>query len=76
MTNERIKELIEQCTIEEHDGFRFFDKAKFAELIVKECLNINRARLFDNYQDNDIRIAHNNALWCATNDIQKHFGVD
>jgi hypothetical protein len=35
--NERIKELIEQATTEEHDGFLYFDKKKFAELIIDEC---------------------------------------
>jgi hypothetical protein len=35
--NKRIKELIEQATTEEHDGFMYFDKKKFAELIVREC---------------------------------------
>jgi hypothetical protein len=40
MINERIRELIEQATTEEHDGFRYFDKAKFAELIVKECASL------------------------------------
>jgi hypothetical protein len=35
--NERIKELIEQATTEEHDGFRYFDREKFAELIVRDC---------------------------------------
>ena len=35
--NERIKELAEQATTEEADGFRYFDKEKFAELIVREC---------------------------------------
>jgi hypothetical protein len=39
--NERIKELVKQATTEEHDGFRYFDKAKFAELIVRECANID-----------------------------------
>jgi hypothetical protein len=37
MMNERIKQLAEQATTEEHDGFRYFDKRKFAELIVREC---------------------------------------
>lgn len=36
MMNERIKELAEQATTEEHDGFRYFDKAKFAELIMQD----------------------------------------
>jgi hypothetical protein len=33
--NERIKEFIKQATTEEHDGFRYFDKKKFAELVWK-----------------------------------------
>jgi len=37
--NEQIKELIDQATTEEHDGFRYFDKKKFAKLIVKECMD-------------------------------------
>ena len=40
--NERIKELIEECTdrhFSECIGeFETFDKEKFAELIVKECM--------------------------------------
>ena len=36
--NERIKQLVEQATTEEHDGFRYFDKQKFAELIIQECM--------------------------------------
>jgi hypothetical protein len=35
--NERINELIEQATTEEQDGFRYFHKKKFAELIIREC---------------------------------------
>ena len=40
--NERIKELIEECTDRHFSecigGFENFDKEKFAELIVKECM--------------------------------------
>ena len=38
--NERIRELAEQATIweERSDGY-IFDKQKFAELIVAECMN-------------------------------------
>lgn len=57
--NERIKELIAQATTEEHDGFLYFDKKKFAELIVRECVELNRqelsfsafARMLDKYED-------------------------
>jgi hypothetical protein len=34
--NERIKQLAEQATTEEHDGFRYLDKRKFAELIMQD----------------------------------------
>jgi hypothetical protein len=41
--NERIEKLIEQCTVQEFSdctgGFETFDKEKFAELIVAECLD-------------------------------------
>lgn len=42
--NERIQELVQQCTERCYrtlDGdVEVFDKEKFAELIVRECLNI------------------------------------
>ena len=42
--NERIKELIDKATtIEEHGwgaSYENFDKEKFAELIIQECLTI------------------------------------
>ena len=34
--NEQIKQLAEQATTEEHDGFRYLDKQKFAELIMQD----------------------------------------
>ena len=41
--NERIKELAQQATILEHDELfvrEVFDREKFAELIVRECVEI------------------------------------
>ena len=42
--NERIKELIEQCTDRHFSecvgGFETFDKEKFAELIVRESIDV------------------------------------
>jgi hypothetical protein len=38
--NERIQELVKQATTEESDGFKYFDKEKFAELIVRECAEL------------------------------------
>lgn len=68
--NERIQELAEQATgAEEYDGFRYFDKAKFAELIVRECLKIVEP---DQTSGDE---------WCVTLDetaqsIRQHFGVE
>jgi len=44
--NERIKQLVEQATIWEgmEDGY-IFDKEKFAELIVEECMRLNSKEL-------------------------------
>ena len=38
--NERIRQLAEYATTEESDGFKYFDKEKFAELIVRECADL------------------------------------
>lgn len=50
MSNERIQELIEQATTKEsfypagcnghHEDRYYFDKEKFAQLIVRECMNL------------------------------------
>ena len=58
--NERIKELIELATTEESDGFKYFDKEKFAELIVQECADIaaDQSAIRPEYR------------------IKKHFGVE
>jgi hypothetical protein len=62
--NERIRELIEQATTEEHDGFRYFDKKKFAELIVEE------------YTEKLVQHGAVSADGTIVKDIQKHFGVE
>ena len=77
--NERIRELAEQATsiVEvKHEGYRgkgyttqdeFFDREKFAESIVRECLGKieNEA---DQYAE---------PVWAfeLINDIKEHFGV-
>ena len=67
--NERIKELIKQATtIEEHKwgvSYDNFDKEKFAELIVRECLDWCNAHARDDGTAQ--RIAE---------DIKKDFGVE
>jgi hypothetical protein len=77
--NERIKELAEQAgMVIVNDQFSTYGKfaEKFAELIVKECMLINRQRLFSDCEGDTHRVAHNNALWCSLSDMQEHFGVD
>ena len=75
--NERIRELAEQATVwkDANHGYTF-DKEKFAELIVQECISINRQRLFSDYEGDSHRVAHNNALLCANFDMFDHFGVE
>jgi hypothetical protein len=51
------------------------DLEKFAQLIVQECISINRQRIFSDYEGDSLRVAHNNALLCATSDMFEHFGV-
>ena len=72
--NERIRELIKQATtIEEHGwgaSYDNFDKEKFAELIVKECVQVCADRG-----------THHDGLYSAWADdcskrIGKHFGVE
>ena len=70
--NERIKELMEQAEDPEHG---FIIPEKFAELIVQECISINRQRQFSDYEGDSHRVAHNNALLCANFDMFDHFGV-
>ena len=70
--NERIKELVKQATtIEEHKwgvSYDNFDKEKFAELIVRECIDIAQDRAnFPGFPPNDV----NDII----DEIREHFGV-
>jgi hypothetical protein len=71
--NERIRELIKQCTITEFSdcsgGFETFDKEKFAELIVRECVEVAKQN------DSDGSLNYNSGRTWAGIDILKHFGV-
>ena len=68
--NERIKELIKQATtIEEHKwgvSYDNFDKEKFAELIVRECVGICNDTNDASYLNGVI----------AGRKIKQHFGVE
>ena len=56
MNKERIKELIDKATIWEGmiDGY-IFDKEKFAELIIQDCMDVvdgyTKGRTFDTQYD-------------------------
>jgi len=69
--NERIKELIEQSTTIEEYGwgasYANFDKEKFAELIIKECIHVCIADIADPRDTIELR--------CAKK-IKEHFGVE
>jgi len=69
MMNERIRLLAEQATECYSNGQeRTFDKEKFAELIVRECLD--QLLVSDPTEDFDKGIA-----WSAKQ-IKEHFGVE
>ena len=65
--NERIRELAEQATTEEADGFKYFDKEKFAELIIRECADA----IAKDSRLGDVRSAANGCV----RTIKEHFGV-
>jgi hypothetical protein len=74
--NERIRELAHEAGLPTYNPEGMPTKLeKFAELIVQECISINRQRLFSDYEGDSLRVAHNNALLCATSDMFEHFGV-
>ena len=72
--NQRIQELIAQCTVQEFSdctgGYETFDREKFAELIVRECVAICEDTEGDPSAD---------SRWgrrCCALEIKQHFGVE
>jgi hypothetical protein len=72
--NERIKELIDQCTFYSDqctfysDGTREeFDKEKFAKLLIREC-----AGIYSKIDNGNLHMGTDNYLEA----LQKHFGVE
>ena len=83
--NERIRELaLQATTIEEHGwgaSYENFDREKFAQLIVRECINeiayIGKAN--EVFGDRTDRGGLNHILWTTETAIEKikqHFGVE
>lgn len=62
--NQKIKELAEQAETKEM-GYYFFDKEKFAELLLKDVIKV----LIDNGYPN----AHKE--YVGVEHIKKHFGI-
>jgi hypothetical protein len=60
--NKRIRELAEQCETKEV-GYYFFDREKFAELIVRECAIICK-------ESGDVPAV------LVSEDILLHFGIE
>jgi hypothetical protein len=70
--NERIRELAIQSGLNapygsDHEGLRDFDYRKFAELIIRECLDIVNRKEYS-YHEAD-------PLWETAQLIKEHFGV-
>jgi len=68
--NERIRELAEQCTVQEFSdctgGFETFNKEKFAELIVQDLIH----SMIKRYGDDDELPIQEIKLF-----VKEHFGV-
>jgi hypothetical protein len=76
--NERIRELLKQATkeVDPHDRVWVFskvDQAKFAELIVRECISIVAKRK-DQAIDDGWNV--DEAMTTAEMDLEEHFGVE
>jgi len=71
--NPRIQELAEQAETKEI-GYYFFDKEKFAELIVRECTDIMYNSMQDTKQSYDL--AYHAMLAQLIADINDQFGIE
>jgi hypothetical protein len=69
--NERIRELEQQCVYWDADDETYeFDREKFAELIIQDCVRICNKVYFDNYPDaEDFERSEEGEA------IKQHFGV-
>ena len=79
--NERIKELAEQATTIEYgvdNGFDCvtFDKEKFAQLIVAECIAELESVKVNEYRTDVYDIGYDDGLTQAVETIKEHFGVE
>ena len=71
--NLRIKELAEQSgyiTEADWEGMMHFDKEKFAELIIRECMEVASPNYMSTPEDSVYYVEQ------AINRIAEHFGVE
>jgi hypothetical protein len=72
--NERIRQLAEQAETKEI-GYYFFDREKFAELIVQECADAcYKHKDVESFGIYPIRVAM--VTKACSDNIKEHFGVD
>ena len=74
--NERIKEIAEQATIIGESGypdskFKYFDKEKFAQLLIRECVKV----MYDNAIERKVLPDINQTPTHYAIAILEHFGV-
>ena len=78
--NERIRELVKQATtIEEHKwgvSYDNFNKEKFAELIVRECLDIALEVRGEPATDTHYVIGYDRACEKMIDAIKESYGVE
>ena len=75
--DKRIKELAEQCWDRRLDGVHF-DQEKFAELIVRECLeqgSILAKHYIDTHPEQE-QVMLLASIADYSSEIKKHFGVE
>ena len=71
--NERIQKLAEQAETKEI-GYYFFDKEKFAELIVRECIGCCEQVISDPVPKS-VDTFEQGGIHCM-DEIKQHFGVE
>ena len=78
MMNERIKELVDQCTeVLWRDGpyeREVFNKEKFAELLIRECMEVVENKCDNTPDDDGFHMGEFCGVLMAT--IEEHFGVE
>jgi len=75
--NKRIRELVEKSYIyDRQNDSSFFDKEKFAELIVRECIAEIESVKVDEYGTDVYDIGYDDGLIQSVETIKEHFGVE